>query len=303
VTDQAQKLRELARSGAFAPMGARTAEAPSPAAANVVNRCRSVAVTSGKGGVGKTNIALSLAVTLAGMKKRVLLLDADFGLANVHILLGVAPRFNLAHAVRGECDIGQVIWKGPNGIDLLPGASGIEAMANIDETGLARVRRMLGVLENGYDFMVIDTAAGISTSVTHMVWNADLPLLVMTPEPTSLADAYSMAKVLFEHGVGRIAVIVNMATSDREGAETFDRLAALVVRFLKKQVVLYGTLPFDRDVSRYVKRQQLLVLEDAGGKFAGKTTTAAWKIAGLASGEKTGFFARLWKNAGKRSTN
>jgi flagellar biosynthesis protein FlhG len=230
----------------------------------------------------------------------VLILDADLGLANVHILLGAAPRLNLAHVVKGECEIEGIIWKGPNGIDLLPGASGIEAIANIDETGLGRLRHMFGVLERNYDFMIIDTAAGIGSSVTHLASHADLPLLVMTPEPTSLADAYSMAKVLFEHGAQRIAVIVNMATSDREGIETFDRLAALVVRFLKQQVVFYGMLPFDRDVSRYVKKQQLLVLQDPGGKIAEKTRTIAWKISGLVPAEKSGFFTRLWKKVGKQ---
>lgn len=291
--DQARDLRDLAGTGAFDGV-------PGTAAHGAGGRCRSIAVTSGKGGVGKTNIALFLAVTLARMKKKVLIFDADLGLANVHILIGVAPRLNLAHVVRGECGIEQIIGKGPNGIDLLPGASGIEAMANIDRTGLERLRNMLGILERNYDFMIIDTAAGIGPSVTDLASHADLPLLVMTPEPTSLADAYSMAKVLFEHGTERIAVIVNMASNDREGIETFDRLAALVVKFLKKQVVLYGTLPFDRDVSRYVKKQQLLVLEDPGGKFAGKNRAIAWKISGLAPAVKESFFTRLWKKAGKQ---
>jgi flagellar biosynthesis protein FlhG len=298
VIDQAQKLRDLASAGVF---DNGPGQAPETASAGFAdNRCGSIAVASGKGGVGKTNISLFLAVTLASMKKKVLLLDADLGLANVHILLGTAPRLNLAHVVKGDCEIGEIIWKGPNGIDLLPGASGIEAMANIDQTGLARLRQMFGVLERNYNFMILDTAAGIGSSVTRLASHADLPLLIMTPEPTSLADAYSMAKVLFEHGAERIAVIVNMATSDREGTETFDRLAALVVRFLKKQVVLYGTLPFDRDVSRYVKKQQLLVMQDPGGKFATKIRSIAWKISGLAPAEKCGFFTRLWKKVGKQ---
>jgi flagellar biosynthesis protein FlhG len=295
VIDQAQKLRDLASAGVF-----DKSVVPLPVTDNdpTGNRCRSIVVTSGKGGVGKTNISLFLAVTLARMRKRVLLLDADLGLANVHILLGTAPRLTLANVVRGECEIGEIIGQGPNGIDLLPGASGIEAMANLDQTGLARLRGMLGTLEQNYDFMIIDTAAGIGSSVTQLALHADLPLLVMTPEPTSLADAYAMAKVLFEHGAERIAVIVNMATTDREGMETFDRLAALVVRFLKKQVVLYGTLPFDRNVSRYVKKQQLLVLHDPGGKLAEKNLAIARKISGLPPAKKTGFFTRVWNQIG-----
>lgn len=293
--DQAQKLRDLASAGVFDKSVVPFPQANSGAGDN---RCRSIAVVSGKGGVGKTNIALFLSVTLARMKKRVLLLDADLGLANVHILLGTAPRLTLANAVKGECEIREIIWNGPNGIDLLPGASGIETMANIDQAGLSRLRQMLGALEQEYDFLIIDTAAGIGSSVTNLAAQADLSLLVMTPEPTSLADAYAMGKVLFEHGAGRIAVIVNMATSDREGMETFDRLAALVVRFLKKELVLYGMLPYDRDVSRYVKKQQLLVLQNPTGIIAEKISAIARRILGLAPAGKTGFFTRLWKKVG-----
>ena len=291
MSDQAQKLRELAQAGVFTAITA-------PAEAAAKPRCLSIAVTGGKGGVGKTNIALFLAVSLARMRKKVLLLDADLGLANVHILLGAAPRYNMSHVMRGECSIEAAVWKGPAGIDVLPGASGIEQMANLDRTGLARLQGMLGGFEQDYDFLIIDTAAGIGSSVTQFAIHADLPVLILTPEPTSLADAYATVKVLYEHGAQRIAAVVNMASSDREGAETFDRLNTLVVKFLHKGVQFYGSLPFDREVGRYIKRQQLVVLEDPFGRFTEKIQAVAWKLSGLPpSAERQGFFARLWNKA------
>jgi flagellar biosynthesis protein FlhG len=287
VNDQAQRLRELAGTGVF---DAVADGAPTPK-----RRCTSIAVTSGKGGVGKTNIALFLAVALARMRKRVLLVDADLGLANVHILLGAAPRRNLSHMVSGECTVNEIVSKGPLGVDILPGASGIEKMADLDRTALLRLERAFDDFEQGYDFLVVDTAAGIGPSVTGFAARADLPLVVVTPEPTSLADAYSLIKVLYEHGAPQIAVVVNMAASDREGAETFDRLRTLVVKFLRKGIVSYGTLPFDKEVPRYVRKQQVLVLEEPGNRFSERVLAVAWKISGRSPQHAKGFFAGIWE--------
>jgi flagellar biosynthesis protein FlhG len=245
--------------------------------------------------VGKTSVSLSLAVTLARMKKQVLLLDADLGLANVHIMLGTAPRLNLSHLLRGECTVEQIITKGPEGISLLPGASGIEEMANLDSGRIEYLGSVLARLEQQYDYVVIDTAAGIGTAVTHFVLQSDLPLIVLTPEPTSLADAYSMVKVLYEHGAQRVAVLVNMAGSDRDAAETFDRLNTLVVRFLQKGIIFYGALPFDHEVSRSVRRQRVFVLEDPSSRFAEKIQGVARKISGMPASPGEGFFSRLWR--------
>jgi flagellar biosynthesis protein FlhG len=287
VNDQALKLRELADAGVF---DAVAAGLPEPK-----NRCISIAVTSGKGGVGKTNISLFLAVALARMRKRVLLVDADLGLANVHILLGTAPKRNLSHMVRGECAIHETVTRGPGGIDILPGASGIEAMAALDRTGCVRLRRAFGDFEKGYDFLVIDTAAGIGASVISFAAHVDLPIVVATPEPTSFADAYSLIKVLYDHAAPQIALLVNMAASDREGVETFDRLSTLVVKFLQKGIVSYGSLPFDREVPRYVKKQRVLVLDDPRNRFSEKIQTIAQKVSGLAPLQvhNEGFFSRI----------
>jgi flagellar biosynthesis protein FlhG len=229
------------------------------------------------------------------MRKKVLLFDADFGLANLHLLLGASPSYTLLHVIRGERTIEQVIWTGPMGIDIIPGASGIEAMANMDLTAVERLSRVVERMERNYDFLIIDTAAGIGGAVIRFTSVADLALLVLTPEPTSLADGYATIKILFEKGMGRIGTLVNMAVSDREGVETFDRLNTLVVKFLKKRVVPYGILPYERDVPRSVKRQQVLVLDKPCSRFSEKLQTVAWKLSGMSAVSQEGFFNRVRK--------
>ncbi|MBN1129529.1 MAG: P-loop NTPase [Chitinispirillaceae bacterium] len=293
MNDQARKLRELAGAGMFEAIAVSDAETAAPAARP---RCTSIAVTSGKGGVGKTNIALSLAIALSRMKKKVLLFDGDLGLANLHLLLGVAPRLDLSHVVRGVRTLEEVVWRGPMGVDILPGASGMAEMADLDRSSVESLSGRLCRFEHNYDYLIVDTAAGIAASVTRLASRTDLALLVLTPEPTSLADAYAMAKVLFEQGAQRIAAVVNMAVSDREGAETFDRLNALVVKFLKKCVMSYGVLPYEKEVPRSVKKQQVLVMDDPGGRFSGKIQSVAWKITGAAHAAPGGFFGRIWNH-------
>jgi len=291
VNDQAQKLRELARGHAFinsADNFSNNNIAPAPV------RCKSIAVTSGKGGVGKTNIALSLAVSLASLKKKVLLLDADLGLANVHILLGLAPRFNLSHFFNQSCSLEQVIIKGIGGVDILPGASGLEEMANLDLGRLELLQHHFQNLEQQYDYMIIDTGAGIGANVIRFASRADLVVLVMSPEPTSLADAYAMVKVLYEKGAKRIQTLVNMAVSERDGVETFDRLNALVVKFLKQPLELLGILLFNREIPKSIRKQRLMVLDKTGDAFSLRISAVARKLCGIAPVERTGFFRKFW---------
>lgn len=291
MNDQAQRLREIARSYDFIKSDKATVQQRGH---NEFTKCKSIAVTSGKGGVGKTNVALSLAVTLASYGKKVLLLDADLGLANVHILLGLAPKYNLSHFFDQACTIEQVILKGVGGIDIIPGASGLEKLANMDQGRIELLQRAFINLENMYDFMIIDTGAGIGSNVIRFVSKVDIPILVMSPEPTSLADAYSMAKVLYDKGINRIETIVNMAVTDRDGAETFDRLNALVVKFLKKPLELLGVLLVNREIPAYVRRQRLLVLEKSSNIFTVRIQAIARKICGLPQVNKKGFFRKFW---------
>ena len=290
MNDQAQRLRELAVDQQLASPRKETGAGTVRRAENAP---QSISVTSGKGGVGKTNCALFLATAFAAMKKRVLLLDADLGLANVHILMGIAPRKTIADVVAGTCRINEVVTTTPGGFDIIPGASGLEKMAILDRGRLELLQREFRRLETRYDLLLVDTGAGIGTAVTQFASGTDLTLVVMTPEPTSLADAYAMVKVLSERTDHPIGIVVNMAVSDREGSEIFDRLNALVVKFLKRSLEHYCTLPQYREVGQYVRKQRLLLLEKSNTVFSRRIYQLAARIAGSGTPVKSGFFDRL----------
>ncbi len=242
-----------------------------------------VAVCSGKGGVGKTNISLLLGLAIVSLGKRVAIFDADLGLANVHLLLGLMPRKNLSHVANGECRIEEVIYSGPKGIGLLSGASGLEWMANPDAVHLDLLERELLKLESLYDFIIVDTPAGIGQVTVQFALQADSCLVVMTPEPTSLADAYAMVKIVREKSDRPISVVVNMARSDAEGREAFDRLSTLVVKFLKKPIGFMGTLPYDTEIPRCVKAQKSIFLERPNRPISVRVESIARELCGIPS--------------------
>ena len=160
MNDQAEKLRRLTRN-LHKKIEHRALESNG-------NKCRIIAVTSGKGGVGKTNIALAISLILSKAKYRVLLLDADLGLANIDVLLGLIPRYNLTHVLKGECTLKDVIVRGPEGLQIIPGGSGIEELANIEHYILQKILQQIAVLDKKVDYLVIDTAAGITLSLIHI---------------------------------------------------------------------------------------------------------------------------------------
>jgi flagellar biosynthesis protein FlhG len=297
VNDQAQKLRmAVARSKSSLESGALSQKSYEASGSGNQNlrKCKSIAITSGKGGVGKTNISLSIGLALSYLKKKVCIVDADLGLANIHILLGIAPKRNLSHLVNEECALSEIISSGPGGIDILPGASGMERLANIDPSSLRILRKKLAELENMYDYLVIDTGAGISRGVTEFAANADLGVIVVTPEPASLADAYAMVKVLYEKNTSRLSALVNMAGNDKEGKETFDKLNTLVVKFLRKPLGMAGMLPFDKQVPALAKRQKLAFIENPGALFSIRIKNCARAVSGVQSIKKEGFFKRIF---------
>jgi flagellar biosynthesis protein FlhG len=284
-------LRELAKSTYVEPSLPQLKRAPG-------GRCVSIAVASGKGGVGKTTVALVLAESLANLQKKVLLMDADLGLANIHILLGIAPRFNISHVVAGECGINDILVEAAPGVFLAPGASGLEQLSNIDAGRLEKLRAAFTGLEEGYDYLIMDTGAGIGSTVTGFARYADLVLLVMTPDPSSLADAYALVKVLYEKGNANVAVAVNMTSSVEEGRDAFERLNKVVVNFLKKPVELYAILLNDREVLRLGRRQRHLA-KGAGGVFYKSVAVLARKLSGYSIAEPAGkgFFGKLFGGA------
>jgi flagellar biosynthesis protein FlhG len=296
VNDQARQLRtsfQGERPAVAGPARAWRKGAPS-AKESMPRSCRSIAVTSGKGGVGKTTISCSLAVALSFLNKKVCILDADLGLANIHIITGIAPKYNLSHLVNEERSLDEIISKGPANVDILPGASGIERMANLDPLRLELLLRKLRVLEERYDYLIIDTGAGIGKITTEFALKADMAVVIMAPEPASFTDAYAMVKVLYDRNIGRLAMLLNMVSGDKEGKETFDMLNTLVVKFMRRPLDLAGMLPFDKQVPEMMKRQKMALIENPRSLFSSRISACARIVSGVRAGRKESFFTRLF---------
>lgn len=221
---------------------------------------RTIAVASGKGGVGKTNIVVNLAVALARRGKRVIVLDADLGLANVDTLLGLHPRATLRHVLLGECELGDVLVPGPAGIQVVPAASGFEELTRLSEVQALHLLGQFDRLEGTFDVLLIDTAAGISSNVLLFSVAAQETLVVLTPEPTSLTDAYALVKVLSTRYAERsFGVLVNMVRDAQEATRTFAHLAQVADRFLRVDLHYQGWLPWDRQLTEAVRRQRTML--------------------------------------------
>lgn len=223
---------------------------------------RVICITSGKGGVGKTNLTANLAYTMAATGLRVLILDADLNLANIDILLGLTPKYNLQHVFTGEKSLKEVMIKGPGGINILPGASGIMELANLDEEQRLYFLSEMAALDNKIDMLLIDTGAGINENVIYFNLAAQERIILLTPEPTSLTDAYAMIKVLStRHDVKRFKIMVNMALSAKEALKVFKQLFKVCDQFLTTlSLDFIGYLPYDRKLVTAV-RSQCLVTE------------------------------------------
>lgn len=239
-------------------------------------RAISWAVTSGKGGVGKSTITVNLALALSSAGKRVLLVDADLGLANVDILLGLTPDQNLQDLLRGDASAFDVIVEGPEGLSVLPSASGISEAEAWHPDDRERLAEELVRLERAFDLILIDTGAGISSKVTDFVLSSDRAFVVAVPEPTSIADAYAMVKVCQASREDLpIGLVVNRARSSREAHDLYEKFNQIVDRFLDASVNKVGHVVDDLAVERSTRSQQPLMLADP-------CSDAARAIAGLA---------------------
>lgn len=225
---------------------------------------RIITITSGKGGVGKSNFALNLAITLANTKdntnnfsqrKRVIIMDADLGLANINVLLGIIPKSNLYHVLKGQKTLKEIIIPTAFGIDLIAGASGLSQLANLEESD--RVNVIKGLLELNYaDFLIIDTAAGVSSNVTQFSAIAHETLVVTTPEPTSITDAYGIIKsIALEHNAANIKLIVNRAQSQKEAEKVASKIVAIASQFLNVKIEPLGFIPESPLVPSAVRKQ------------------------------------------------
>ena len=216
-----------------------------------------VAVTGGKGGVGKTNVSINLSLALAEMGRRVALLDADLGLANIDVLLGLSTKNNLADVLDGKASLDEIMLKGPGGIRIIPASSGTQSMASLSQQEHAGLIHAFSDIGEQIDVLIIDTAAGISDTVVSFVRAAQEVLVVVCDEPTSITDAYALIKLLNrDYDMFRFRVLANMTRNVQEGQKLFNKLTTVTDRFLDVTLQYVGQIPFDESVRKAVQKQK-----------------------------------------------
>lgn len=216
-----------------------------------------VAVTGGKGGVGKTNVSVNLSISLSNLGRRVVLLDADLGLANVDILLGISAKRTLEDVLKGECTLAEVLVDGPKGIKIVPAASGTQYMVQLNAREHGGLINAFNDIADDIDVLVIDTAAGISDTVVSFVRAAQETLVVVCDEPTSITDAYAMIKMLHQqYDMQRFHVVANMVRSTQEAQALYQKLVRVTNRFLDISLIYAGGIPFDENLRKAVQKQK-----------------------------------------------
>lgn len=223
---------------------------------------RVVAVTSGKGGVGKSNMSTNLALAMTKFGKKVLLIDFDLGLANIDILFGIYPQYTLKDVFRGNKELKDVIVEGPEGLLIIPASSGVEDMVNLSLNNKERLVRELSVLKKDIDIVIVDTGSGIYSDVVKMLLAANEVIIIATPEPTSITDAYAVIKVLAGHKKGtRIKLLINMCRDIADARNTGKKIAEAAKRFLNVEIREVWAVPFDQQVSKAVRSQRPFLLQ------------------------------------------
>lgn len=269
--DQAQNLRNIIKAGSAVPTLSRV-----------------ITITSGKGGVGKSNLAINLAILLSRMGKKTVVLDADFGLANIEVMLGVRPQYNLSDLMFREKSLSEIIAEGPENVGFISGGSGIREMTNLTKEQLINLSARLSELDRQADVVIIDTGAGISEHVIEFVMSSAEVFLVATPEPTSITDAYALLKTLdhqpeFAREHCHIKLIANKVENEKSGRELFEKLSVVADKFLNISLEYLGAIPSDSSVSKAVMKQQPLVTAFPNSK----ATRAIDNIARLITGQES----------------
>lgn len=257
--DQAQGLRTMGRSGSDTGLHA-SAGGMKTMASGTDSRLKVVALVSGKGGVGKTNLAANLAVILARRGRKVLLVDADLGLANVDIVLGLTTRYTLFDVVSGVVELKDILVEGPGGVWVLPASSGIYEMTCLDDQQRYAILDQIEALDDRFDTVLIDNAAGISQDVQFFAGAAGQVVVVTDREPTAITDAYATIKVLCQRRTNlKFHLLVNNADSDSDGMDVYRKLTTVTDRFLNASISLFGTVPKDENLNRAVMARRPLV--------------------------------------------
>ena len=278
--DQAKGLRKIAQTDALArrkaAMASSTKKFP-----------RVIAVTSGKGGVGKTNIVGNLAVAMSQKGKRVVIIDADVGLANIDIVFNLRPEYNIRHVVSSEKSLDQVMIKTHHGIGIIPGGSGFADLTQLNEGEKLTLLSEFETLADKADIIFVDTGAGISSNVLYFNAASDECLVVATTEPTSITDAYALMKVMSQkYGARHFKLLVNMADSEKDAKRVYASLSNALDKFLKNVVLEYtGYIPFDRQLQRAVQKRSLLLDEFPDSMASAAVESIAYKL--LRGGDKS----------------
>lgn len=274
--DQAEQLRNIIKAGAIS---------------NNRPLARVITVTSGKGGVGKSNTAINLAIQFRKMGQRVIILDADFGLANIEIMFGTVPKHNLCDLIYQGKNIREIITWGPMEVGFISGGSGIAGLSNLNKDYLGYIIRNLEELDAIADTIIVDTGAGISDVVLEFLVASGEILLVTTPEPTSITDSYSLLKALNRHPrfsseASRIKVIANKVSSQEEGEILFGKLNAVVSGYLKLPIVYLDAVPDDTQLSQAVMQQMPVSLQSPQAKSALAFEKIAEKLMNIEKDQK-----------------
>lgn len=250
--DQADTLRQMARE-------AKKNHQAENAQGDFLDQqgIRVISVTSGKGGVGKSNVVSNLAIALSAQGKKVLLIDADLGLGNLDVLLGLSPVYNLNHVLNGEKGLAEILIDGPAGVKIIPAGSGVQEFTSLGQHEKLKLLDEIDMLEEQFDIMIVDTEAGISENVTYFTVAAQEIIVVVTPEPTSITDVYALIKLLAtRYSEHHFKVLVNMAKDSEDALEVFRKLANVAGRFLDISLDYLGCVVKDDKVVEAVKRQK-----------------------------------------------
>ena len=234
---------------------------------NSLRNCKTLAVLSGKGGVGKSNLSLNLSLALTKQKQRVLLFDMDIGMGNIDILIGQTASYTMVDLLEKKLSIQQIIKKGPQNLAYVAGGTGISSVFEWSPSDLAHLIQELNSLTNQYDYMIFDMGAGMSESVLKFLKAVDEMIVVTTPEPTSITDAYAAIKLAASYSVSApVRLIINKTLSDKEGNETYERFNRAVQQFLNISISLLGIVPNDQAVQKAVNRQIPFLLQNPASK-------------------------------------
>jgi len=283
MADQAQNLREL--------VGKK-------------QELRVVSVASGKGGVGKSSISVNLAIALSRLGVRVLVVDADFGLANVDVMLGVTSKYDVSYFLRGEKTLNDIMQLGHEGVRFISGGSGVNDLLNMEEEQLAELIEGLVHLDAPIDFIVIDTGAGINENILQMLFASSETIIVTTPEPTAILDAYALVKTIVRRDASHpLHVLINKCESEREAKRVQEGFVEVVGRHLGKNINPLGLIMYNHDVPMSIKRQVPITVCDAGGATSKEIEKIARAVLDLPSESGSNnllvrLFSRLFGDGG-----